>query len=109
MGWLPLASSWRDGYPYEVDEPLEFGNLLRPPGAGTQVTGLTSRQGAILPPSPPEKVPLLQQPSPPQAPRRHRVRVNQFLNHTLRPKEEQQNVEGNQFAWNCGICATSWR
>lgn len=25
LGWLPLASSWRDGYPCPVNEPLDFG------------------------------------------------------------------------------------
>lgn len=25
MGWLPLASSWKDGFPYDAGEPLDLG------------------------------------------------------------------------------------
>jgi len=28
MGWLPLASSWKDGYPYDASEPLNIGNFF---------------------------------------------------------------------------------
>jgi hypothetical protein len=28
MGWLPLASSWKDGYPYDASEPLDLGNYF---------------------------------------------------------------------------------